>query len=68
MRSSEAIPLPEFLVNTLIPRFSSESSSWSSQFENESTDVQIRLCPEDETMSCVFTTVHYYAMRIFEIA
>lgn len=61
------ITLPLAISGELIPVFTTESSVWYPQFEDEEENIRVELCPGEERVYCLFASVHYHSLRVFRV-
>lgn len=64
----EMISLPLSMSLDLTPIFTTESSLWYNQFEDEDENIRVELCPDEERVYCLYASVHYHSLRVFRTA
>ena len=67
MTGRGTIMLPMAINGQLEPVFTTESSVWYSQFEDEDENIRVELCPDEERVYCLYASVHYHSLRIFRV-
>ena len=63
----EMISLPMTISGQLEPAFTTESSVWYPQFEDENENIRVELCPDEERVYCLYASVHYHSLRVFKV-